>query len=155
MPFALVFIGLVLVITGARGTMRELGEELRTDFTGPGNFVWWIASIGVVGSLGYIQELRSFSRWFMALIIVAMVLSNRGFFAKLFEALQAGPENIGSEDLTAGKNDHDIVKDALDTNLPDVVKTVDDLKGIGGTGSTIATGVGNSLSELFKRFQFI
>lgn len=92
MPFALVFIGLVLVITGARGTMRELGEELRADFTGPGNFTWWIASVGVVGALGYVPELRNFSRWFMTLIIIAMIIRNQGFFDKLIQALQSGPE---------------------------------------------------------------
>lgn len=93
MPFALVFIGLVLVVTGAKGTMRELGAELREDFIGPGNFTWWIASLGAIGALGYIPELRSFSRWFMALIIISMIISNRGFFAKFTEALQSGPES--------------------------------------------------------------
>lgn len=91
MPFALVFIGLVLVVTGARGTMRELGAELRADFVGPGNFTWWIVSIGLVGALGYVPELRGFSRWFMSLIIISMIIANRGFFGKLIEALNTGP----------------------------------------------------------------
>lgn len=91
MPFALLLIGLVLVVTGAKGTMRELGSEIREDFIGPGNFTWWIASIGVVGTLGYVQELRTFSRVFMALIVISMVLSNRGFFNKFTEALNTGP----------------------------------------------------------------
>lgn len=91
MPFALVLIGLVLIVTGSKDTYRELGAELVSDFTGDNNFTYWIASVGAVGSLGYVPQLRTFSRLFMTLIILAMLISNRGFFAKLSEALNSGP----------------------------------------------------------------
>lgn len=91
MPFALVFIGLLLIVTGAKNTYREFGAELTEDFTGDGNFTWWIVSLGSIGALGYIKELQTFSRLFMTLIIVAMLLSNRGVFAQLTGALQSGP----------------------------------------------------------------
>lgn len=91
MPFALILIGLLLVITGAKGTQGALVNELREDFTGAGNFTYWVLALGSIGALGYVDSLRTFSRWFMALIIIAMVLSNQGFFQKLTEALAAGP----------------------------------------------------------------
>lgn len=94
MPFALVIIGLVLIVTGAKDTYREFGAELVEDFTGPGNFTYWIVSIGAVGALGYVPALRGISRAFLALIVLSMVLSNRGVFAKLTQALQAGPEHV-------------------------------------------------------------
>lgn len=96
MPFALVFIGLLLIVTGAKNTYREFGAELTADFTGQGNFTWWIASLGTIGALGYIKELQTFSRLFMTLIIVAMILSNRGVFAQATSALQSGPKTPAS-----------------------------------------------------------
>lgn len=92
MPFALVVIGLLLVVTGARGTQKEFGDLLYKDFTGPGNFTYWLVSLGAIGALGYIDELRTFSRLFMALIIIAMIVKNQGLFDKFTQALQQGPQ---------------------------------------------------------------
>lgn len=92
MALVLVVIGMLMVITGARGTYAQFGSQVASDFTGPQPFTWWIAAIAGVGALGYIDALRVFSRLFMALIIISMVLSNQGFFAKLTDALQKGPE---------------------------------------------------------------
>ena len=91
MPYALVTIGLILVITGARDTQAALAKELREDFTGEGNFLWWITAIGSVGALGYLEPLRAFSRIFMTLILVSMILSNEGFFNKFIDAMRQGP----------------------------------------------------------------
>lgn len=103
MPFALVFIGLVMVITGAKGTHKDLGNQLVADFTGPNNFLYWLAAIGAVGSLGYIPAMRPFSRVFMALIIIVMVIRNGGFFTEITKAIQLGPEHSAqpSEESTA------------------------------------------------------
>lgn len=91
MPFALVFIGLVMIVTGAKGTQSALGKQLVADFTGPGNFFYWFASIGVIGAAGSIPGFKPFSRMFMTLIIVAMILRNGGVFDKFAEALRTGP----------------------------------------------------------------
>ncbi len=87
MPFALVIIGIIMIITGAKGTQDDLGNQLLKDFTGENNFMYWIVAIGGVGALGYIKPIQPFSRAFMALIIVAMVIRNGGFFDKFTEAL--------------------------------------------------------------------
>lgn len=91
MPFALVLIGLVLIVTGAKNTHRAFGRTLVGDFTGPANFTYWLAAIGSIGALGYIEKIRPFSRAFMVLIIVAMFLANGGFFDRLQQALRTGP----------------------------------------------------------------
>lgn len=90
MPFALVFIGMLLVISGFQNTYGQLGAQVQKDFTGPGNFIYWIIAIGVVGALGYVKDLEKLSRLVMGLLIVVMVLANRGFFAQLNPALQSG-----------------------------------------------------------------
>jgi hypothetical protein len=95
MPFALITAGLIMIVVGAKGTHAQFGAALRNDFTGPGNFTWWLASIGAIGAIGYIEALRTLSHTFMALILVAMFLSNEGFFAKFQQALEKGPAKIG------------------------------------------------------------
>lgn len=91
MAFVLVIAGILMVVTGAKGTYAQFGQQVASDFTGPGNFTYWVVAIGAVGSVGYIEALRGFSRMFMALILIAMVLSNKGFFAKFTDALKTGP----------------------------------------------------------------
>ena len=94
MQFALIFIGLVFVVTGVRGTQNELAEELRDDLVGSGNFIYWVISIMLIGSLGYIDALRTFSRYFLALVLLSIVLANRGFFDNFMKAIQGGPETV-------------------------------------------------------------
>lgn len=91
MAFVLVVSGLLMIVTGAKGTYAAFGSQLAGDFTGPGNFTYWIAAIGAVGAVGYVDALRTISRLFLALILIAMVLANKGFFDQLTAALKAGP----------------------------------------------------------------
>lgn len=91
MPIGLVIIGLLMIVTGVKGTQAEFGAQVIGDFTGPGNFIYWLASLGAVGALGYVPAFRKFSIAFMTLIIVAMLIANKGFFAQLQTALQTGP----------------------------------------------------------------
>jgi len=90
MPFALVFIGLILIITGFQNTYSQLGSQLVRDFTGDGNFIYWLIAIGIIGMMGYNDTLKPFSRALMGLIIVVIFLSNKGFFTKFNEALKEG-----------------------------------------------------------------
>lgn len=108
MPFVLILVGLLIVIAGFQNTYKELGTQLASDFTGQNNFTWYLVSIFVVGAIGYAggknSSLQNFSRAFMALIIVAMVLANskagNNFFDALTKQIQAGtnltPDTIGA-----------------------------------------------------------
>lgn len=96
MPFALVIMGLIMIVVGVRGTYKEFGGLLVKDFTGPGNFTYWLASLGAVGAMGYVKALQPFARAFMFLIILGMIIRNGGFFDKLTEALQKGPAKVSA-----------------------------------------------------------
>lgn len=87
MPFVLLIIGLLLVITGFQNTYKQLGTQLESDFTGTNNFLYWVIALGVVGAIGYAKDLQAFSRTFMALIIVGIFLSNKGFFTQFQSAI--------------------------------------------------------------------
>lgn len=91
MAFVLVTVGLLMIVTGAKGTYAAFGSQVASDFTGSQPFTYWLAAIGAVGAIGYIDALKTFSRLFLTLILVSMVLANKGFFAKLTAALKQGP----------------------------------------------------------------
>ena len=80
-----------MIVTGSRGTHVQFAQQLQKDFTGTPNFLTWGIGIAAVGALGYIEALRTLSRLFLALILISLVLSNRGFFAQLQAALKSGP----------------------------------------------------------------
>ena len=94
MPFALVFVGLLLVITGFQNTYAAFGKQVQGDFTGSGSFLYWMISIILVGSIGYIKELQGLSRAFMVLIVIALILNvykkNPNFFSSINSGISSG-----------------------------------------------------------------
>ncbi len=96
MPYVLTIVGIMLIVSGIRNTHAQLGAQLKSDFTGAGNFTYWIIAIGMVGMAGYVKVLQTPSRIFMAIILLGIFLSkgNQGFFPQFTAAIKAGPENI-------------------------------------------------------------
>src|SRR5678816_2903795 len=80
MPFVFAIIGLVFLIAGVRGGSvakpgdRHPGDDLlgllKNDLLGEHNFVYWIVSILAIGSLGYIDGMRNFSRALLVLVLL-------------------------------------------------------------------------------------
>jgi hypothetical protein len=96
MPFAMIFIGLLLVVTGLRDTHAEFGRELVTDVGGKGGFGTRMLAIGAVGAIGYIgPDWRRLSVVFMFLVLLALLFStDAGFFAGLSKARVQGPAAV-------------------------------------------------------------
>jgi hypothetical protein len=90
MPLIMILIGLLLIISAAHGETKTLFSLIHGDFTGQGNFVYWIASIVAVGAVGYIKPLRPLSIGFLVLILITLFLKNgNGFFAQLTSAINS------------------------------------------------------------------
>lgn len=83
MPFVFLSIGALLLTTGIIGDAQELWQLLESDFTGANSFLYWFLAMLVLGSLGYIEKLKGLSRLFMALVLVVLLLNNKGFFTQL------------------------------------------------------------------------
>lgn len=83
MPFVLIIVGIVLVVASVRNTTDVLFTQVKGDFTGPNNFTYWMASILLIGAIGYIKPLQPLSRAFLVLVVVVLVLSHGGLFAQL------------------------------------------------------------------------
>lgn len=83
MPYALLFVGILFLVVGFRGTQEEFLNLLKGDFTGEGNFLYWIVSLMVVGAIGFIPKLKPISDGFLVLILVVLFLKRGpGFFSQ-------------------------------------------------------------------------
>ena len=103
MPFALVFIGMILIVTGVRDTYKQLGNLIVGDMTGQrggAGFLMFLLAFGLVGALGSIPQARTFSHYFMALILISILLANSGAMQKLLAALKGArattPVNVAA-----------------------------------------------------------
>lgn len=94
MPFVIILLGLVLIVTGVKGTQKDLLALIEGDFTGDNNFVYWLLSLFVVGAVGYIPQLKKISDAFMGLIILVLILRNGDFFDKFVAQLKAGTASV-------------------------------------------------------------
>lgn len=90
MPFALIIIGVVLILVGYQGTQSQLFTLLKGDFTGSGNFVYWVVSILIIGWIGYIPKMKGLSQAFLALVLIVLFVSHAGFFASFNSQLKSG-----------------------------------------------------------------
>src|SRR5258708_2096522 len=69
MPFAFLIVGTVLVISGVKGTSQQLLTLVKGDLQGKNGYLYWIVSILLIGSLGYIPAFKNFSRAFLVLVL--------------------------------------------------------------------------------------
>lgn len=111
MPFALVIIGVVLLIAAVRGTTGDSGSQkglftlVKGDFSGPNNFIYWFVAILIIGMIGYIPDLKKLSVAFLTLVIVVLFLSRGGFFQQFTSALgstQTGAVSSAVNSATSG-----------------------------------------------------
>lgn len=85
-------IGIMLLVSALKGTETELARQIEGDLTGvsgKSGFIVWLVAIIAVGALGYIPYLERPSKYLTGLIILVIVLSNKGVFAQLFNAIPA------------------------------------------------------------------
>lgn len=137
MPFALLMIGIVLVTVAVRNTQDVFIALLKNDFSGQGNFFYWVAALLIIGMIGMIPKLKPVSDAFLLLILLALFLTRGnpsmpggGFFNEFLAALK-GTQNAPGISFGAG---------AIPGlgNGPTI--------GVGSGGVSIGTGRGGDLS---------
>lgn len=96
MPFVLIFLGVTLIATALRGTTGVLFTTVKSDFTGSDNFIYWLLSLMVIGSVGYIKRLQPVANLFMFLVLLVMFIANKGgFFTQFMTAIKTPSTNCG------------------------------------------------------------
>lgn len=81
MAFALIIFGIAFLLAGYHGNASALFKQLGSEFDGTPSFGKWALAILVLGSIGYIKALKPVSDAFIALVIVVLFLSDKGFFS--------------------------------------------------------------------------
>lgn len=100
MPFVLIVVGIVILVTAINGTTGKLAGLLKTDVFGQNGYIYWAVAVGVVGAIGYINAFKRLSDWFIVLILLALVLNNRGIFQQFSQVLK-GTASASSGTTTA------------------------------------------------------
>jgi hypothetical protein len=101
MPFALMIVGLVLLVSAIRGTQQDLFKLVKGDFTGPNNFIFWMAAILAIGAMGYIPRVKPISTAFLVLVVLVLVLARgnpQGVGGGLFTKLTTGLKSTVTPD---------------------------------------------------------
>lgn len=90
MPIIFLFLGALILAVAYQGTEEQFITLLKGDFTGQNNFAIWAIAILIVGALGAIPDVGVLADWFLALIIVAILLSHQGFFSQILAQVKSG-----------------------------------------------------------------
>ncbi len=94
MPFVLLIVGAVLVVSAFNNSQGRLAAELQTDI--PGFFAWAVAIAAILG-LGFVPGLKTLSRWTLALVLMVIVLKNYKTILSGFSSFAAsGAKATGS-----------------------------------------------------------
>lgn len=110
MSFALIIVGLFLLISSVRGTNQTLIQLVRGDLTGPNNFVFWVLAILAIGAVGYIPKAKPLSAVLLALVIVVLFLKKggggsaggAGFFQQFFAQVSKATTQTTSTPAASG-----------------------------------------------------
>lgn len=95
MAFALLFSGLIMIIAAVRNKQDQLVCLVKNDFTGSGNFLYWVVALIVIGAIGYVDKIKPFSDALLVLIILAVFLASGttgtggGFFKQFTAAINS------------------------------------------------------------------
>ncbi|HEY6371849.1 MAG TPA: hypothetical protein VIX37_14810 [Candidatus Sulfotelmatobacter sp.] len=108
MPFALLSIGILLIVVAVRNRQTEFVQTVKSDFTGPGNFMYWVVALVIVGAIGYIPKAKPVADLFIVLILIVLLLKRGnssgvggGVFQQLNTALGMTTASPGTTGTTA------------------------------------------------------
>lgn len=170
MPFVLLFFAIAFVVVGFRGTTKQFIGLLEQDFVSTDGFLPWAVAVIAIGAVGYVPRIKPLSDAFLVLIIVVMLIANKGFFSDLstqFGSLGAsGADNAaaqggatsGASSSSAGLNPTgSSLTGSATSALQSLTGTLGGLTGIAnGSSGTGGTGGGGTLQGIFgSNGQFI
>ncbi len=135
MPFALLLIGIWLLVAGVRNTAGPASQSgtlfalVHGDLTGPDNFAYWFIAIILIGAIGYIPKLKPLSTAFLALVVVVLFLKKGnsngvggGFFNQFISGIgvTANTTTFGNVTTSLGTGSASDQLNALQTRLDQV-----------------------------------
>lgn len=91
MPWVFLIIGLVFLVSAIRGTESAMFALIKSEFWGSNSFVPWVAAIVILGAIGYAKPVRPAADAMIGLIILVMILANKGGFFTQFNSAIRNP----------------------------------------------------------------
>jgi len=91
MPLFFLLLGVLLIVVAVNNKMSDLSDLVKDDFrssNGTPGFHIWIVAIFVMGALGYVKSFKPVANAFLVLIIISLILSNKGFIAKFKSGIE-------------------------------------------------------------------
>ncbi len=92
MPIFFLIVGALLIIVAINDKLPELQNlvagDLRKNDKGQAGFGLWLVAIFAIGAIGYAKPLKPIANSFLVLVVVVMLLSNKGFFANFTKAVE-------------------------------------------------------------------
>lgn len=136
MPFVLLALGIMFFVIAIQGTQGALFTLLKSEFTGPNNFLVWALAILLLGLAGYIKTVRPVTNAFLGLVFLVLILTNgTGFFSRLNAAVRA-PVAPSSDAATGTSPGADSGASWLSNLSP-----------VGSANAASAAGPGNNLLQ--------
>jgi hypothetical protein len=96
MPFAILLIGAILVVTAFNNSFGALASELESDIP---PYFRWAAAIAAILGIGYLPGLRTPSRYLLALVLLVILLANNSQIIAGLKAFFTGsgtPSGVGA-----------------------------------------------------------
>ena len=148
MPFALIIAGIILTVAGVRDTQSALFALLKGDFTGPNNYTWWAVSVLAIGATGYVDALKQLSHYFLALILIVLILAKYKNGQSVFDEFVAALKGPIPPAPVPGKSDSG-GGGILGAIGDGIASGVGMLTNPGGTAAESALQLGTKLSHMF------
>lgn len=91
MPLFFLIVGILLIIVGINDRIDDLLNLLKEDFVpsdGQPSFMLWILIILAIGLVGGVKSLRPVSNAFFVLLVIVVLLANKGFIQQFTQAIE-------------------------------------------------------------------
>lgn len=75
MAWAFLIVGMIFLVSAIKGTQHDLWMLVKSDFTGSGNFFYWVLAIIIIVVLGNIKSIRPVTDAFLGLVILVIILA--------------------------------------------------------------------------------
>ena len=146
MPFALIIAGIVLTVAGVRDTQSALFSLLKGDFTGQGNYTWWAVSVLAIGATGYVEAFKQLSHYFLALILLVLILAKYKNGQSVFDEFVAALKGPIPPAPVPNKSGGGGILGTIESGIANGVGMV---VNPGGTAAQSALDLGTKLSHMF------
>lgn len=103
--FAILVIGILTVISFAKGNYNEVATQVENDMFGTGSgsgFLLWVAAIVFLAVMGSALHIPRAAKMFMVLVLVVYIISQNGLWTQAETAFATATAPAASSATTAG-----------------------------------------------------